>query len=158
VPVHADFIGDGDLWRTCGGYLRSPSPQPPLPAVTRDNVALLRGQSLDDDERQSSDECFDVFYNHHHQHHQQQQLIQQQRAPSPIDDISDEPMFSFTARAQSKAYKYAIVGAASSILNLLITNQSINQSVNQSINQSIDNLLRRPHPSFRSASRWYKVR
>jgi len=106
VPVHADFIGDGDLWRTCG-YLRSPSPPPPPASISRgDDVASLRSQALDEDERQSSDACINVYYSHHHQHHQQQQ-----RAPSPIDDISNEPMFSFSARAQSKPYKYANVAS-----------------------------------------------
>jgi len=110
-PVHAsaaDFIGGngGDVWRTCG-YLRSPSPGGAASSVmARDDVrASLRAhQTLDDDGRQSADACIDLYYSHQHQQQQQQQL---QRAPSPIDDLSNEPMFSFSARAQSKPYKYA---------------------------------------------------
>jgi len=112
VPsVHGDFIGDaaGDLWRTCG-YLRSPSPPPPPPPLPRDDLASLRAAGVhralddDDDERPSSD--IDVYYDQHlHLHHHLHQQQQQQRDQSPIDDIADEPMFSFSARAPSKPYR-----------------------------------------------------
>jgi len=104
LPVHAaDFISDGDLWRACG-YLRAPSPSS---SVGRENttslqrssagLASLRSPALDDDGRQSSSACVNVY------HDQQQQ--QQQRVASPIDDISNEPIFSFSPRAQSSAYR-----------------------------------------------------
>ena len=109
LPVHAgDFISDGDLWRACG-YLRSPSPPPQSTssagrenASSRAGLASLRSPGVDDDARQSSSASIDVY--HDQQHHPQQQ--QQQREPvSPIDDISNETMFSFSARAQSSAYR-----------------------------------------------------
>ena len=99
LPVHADFIADSDLWRACG-YLRSPSP-PSSSSAGRDVAASLRSPPMPvaDEGRQSSNTCIDAYHNQH----------QQQRPPSPIDDISNEPMFSFSARAQSNAYKYVFV-------------------------------------------------
>jgi len=95
LPVNADYIADTDLWRTCGYTVRSPSH-----SIGRDNVASLRSPAaFDDDEHISSNACLDDVY-HHQQPH---------RPPSPVDDISSEPMFSFSSRTQSNAYvKYAI--------------------------------------------------
>jgi len=96
LPIHADYIADSDLWRTYG-YLRSSTPPAqPSPSADRDrdDVTSLRSPAVDDTDRQSSN----VY------HQQQQQL----RAPSPIDDISNEPIFSFPSRVQSNAYRYRI--------------------------------------------------
>jgi len=112
LPVHADFVADGDLWRACG-YLRSPSP-PSSSSVGRDNsAASLHSPLLDDDGRQSSNARIDAYHNHHQQHQQPQRPL------SPMDDISNEPMFSFSARAHSTAYKYETVAYQQQICNLM---------------------------------------